>query len=156
MSKVLIGMLKFYLIFFIINSEVGFPCCIPEILTANQSWFCEYMLFFWGSCLRFSNVSCFEFHLFWKQLLCHYFVLLQLQNRWERRLFAARWWFQNGSYPFFNKIGSCLKSAVIYFYSSVPSSDLLSQLPKIQLAAFIFSFHLHPILLQEKWITKVI
>jgi hypothetical protein len=39
MSKVLIvaDMLKFYLIFFIINSsEVGFPCCIPEILTAKS------------------------------------------------------------------------------------------------------------------------
>jgi hypothetical protein len=40
-------MLKFYLIFFIINSsEVGFPACIPEILTANSIVVLEYMIFF--------------------------------------------------------------------------------------------------------------
>jgi hypothetical protein len=48
MSKVLIvaDMLKFYLIFFIINSsEVGFPCCIPEILTAKSAGFVVYVIF---------------------------------------------------------------------------------------------------------------
>jgi hypothetical protein len=58
---------------------------------------------------------------------------------------------------FFNKIGSCLKSAVIYFDQdsvSVPSSDLLSQLPKINWRLYFFSFH--PDFWQEKWITKII
>jgi hypothetical protein len=44
---------------------------------------------------------------------------------------------------FFNKIGSCLKSAVIYFDQDSVSTfiGLVFQLPKIQLAAlFFFSF----------------